>query len=721
MKPLTDNHQAHAHIRQTANPELELAAAYVNGTGCNIFLTGKAGTGKTTFLHRLKENCPKRLAVAAPTGVAAINAGGVTLHSLFQLPFGPFVPGGGTARPSYRFSRDKTDLIRNLDLLVIDEISMVRADLLDAVDSALRHCRRSDRPFGDVQLLMIGDLFQLPPVVRREDWQLLREHYATPYFFGSTALARTGMVTIELDHIYRQSDQRFIGLLNAVRNGCVDRPVLDAFNARHRPDTAPSAKDGGITLCTHNRSADAINHSRLQRLKNRSHTFAAEIEGDFPDQAFPTAANLTLKRGAQVMFVRNDPSPEKHYFNGKIGTINRIAGGGIQIRCPEDDDTIVVEPTTWENIEYTLDRETQEIRENLIGTFRQYPLRLAWAVTIHKSQGLTFDRVIIDAQAAFAPGQVYVALSRCRTLEGLSLSTPLSQAAIRTDAAVRRFSETARRNHPTRRQLAAAKIAYQQHLMLDCFDFSRLRARLRRLIALILGNQGVLRLSGGIDVGVVQAAIDGEICGVADSFRRQLQRLFPDARPPAEDAVILARLAKASAYFAERLTAGPIRQITGLAVETDNRTVMKTIAAAGRALAAEIATKRAAVGCCADGFSPARYFRAASGAGIEEENRTAKTPPVVYAEADITHRAFFDMLKTWRRETAEAEGRAEYQVLHQNVLVQIAVHLPGSIAALKRIRGIGKQLAGRYGEPLVAMVNAYRENTPADDASLPDA
>jgi ATP-dependent exoDNAse (exonuclease V) alpha subunit len=421
------------------NRELELAEEFVRHTNCHIFLTGKAGTGKTTFLHAIKSKTPKRLVVTAPTGVAAINAGGVTLHSFFQLPFGPFLPGGEVHTGQHRIRREKKNLIRSLDLLVIDEISMVRADLLDGVDSVLRRYRRSDLPFGGVQLLMIGDLHQLAPVVKQAEWQMLKEHYATPYFFSSAALGRTELIPIELKHIYRQSDPRFIELLNRVRDNRLDPEILRQLNARHIPGFTPKAGEGIITLCTHNSGADAINAAKLEALKGRGRRFDAEAEGDFPEHAYPTAGTLEVKMGAQVMFIRNDMSADKRYFNGKIGEVTGIASDRIEVLCPGDREPITVEKSTWENIEYTVDPATAEISQKVIGTFRQYPLKLAWAITIHKSQGLTFDKAVIDAQAAFAHGQVYVALSRCRTLEGLVLSAPLTGVAIQTDRAVQRF------------------------------------------------------------------------------------------------------------------------------------------------------------------------------------------------------------------------------------------------------------------------------------------
>lgn len=380
-----------------SNPELDLAFDYVRNTNRNIFLTGRAGTGKTTFLSKIKEEGWKRTAVTAPTGVAAINAGGMTLHSIFQLPFGLHLPGASrdANNNTRRFSRDKISLIRSLELLIIDEISMVRADLLDAVDDVLRLYRDDAKPFGGVQLLMIGDLYQLPPVVKQEDWEVLRHHYQTPYFFGSLALQKTDMVVLELKQIFRQTDGRFIELLNKVRHNRIDASVLEMLNSRYIEDFQPGAKDAFITLTSHNASAYELNYRRLESIGGRLHTFKATIEGDFPEMAYPTEATLELKKGAQVMFVKNDASEEKRFFNGKIGEITGFRRDEITVRCKDEPGEITVTPAEWHNIRYSLDEETKEVKENLLGTFTQYPLKLAWAITIHKSQGLTFDRAII--------------------------------------------------------------------------------------------------------------------------------------------------------------------------------------------------------------------------------------------------------------------------------------------------------------------------------------
>ncbi|MGB3221826.1 MAG: helix-turn-helix domain-containing protein [Desulforhopalus sp.] len=702
------------------NPELQLAGEFVRETGCNIYLTGKAGTGKTTFLHNIKKECPKRMIVTAPTGVAAINAGGVTLHSFFQMPFGPFVPGSETTM-RHKFSREKVNIIKSLDLLVIDEISMVRADLLDGIDSVLRRYRRSSSPFGGVQLLLIGDLHQLSPVVKDADWRVLSRYYDSPYFFSSNSLRQTELFPIELKHIYRQEDDHFIELLNRVRDNKLDHATLTNLNARHIQDFASSDHEGMgyITLCTHNSSADTINISRLQSLSSKTHRFDAEIEGEFPEHSFPTAMTLEIKPQAQVMFVRNDSSPEKRFFNGKIGKITRISDKKIWIQCPDDREEIMVEPATWENIEYSLDQETLEITENKIGAFIQYPLKLAWAITIHKSQGLTFDRAIIDAQAAFAHGQVYVALSRCRTLEGMILSSPLSPRAVKTDRTVLRFIEQAGRDVPTAEKLTAAKIRYQQRLLLDCFDYQQLQGLFARLASIIDRNPQLIRILGAGDFHELRQKTANEICSVAINFQRQLQGLFSENTLPAEDPAVLERIQKASTYFQEKIDTVLGEDIASLQVETDNKELSKKAKKLCKLLQEETAVKRAAAQCCAGGFSSFDYLRAISSAAIKTIPKKETKTAITYSEADIDHPELFQTLREWRTAKSQTEGVPPFHIMHQKTLIQIVVNLPDTLKALMKIRGIGKILAERYGEDLVEMVSGYRKKKNIAEVILP--
>ena len=464
------------------NKELKAAWEFVEKTGRSVFLTGKAGTGKTTFLRDVVSNSSKRVVVVAPTGIAAINAGGVTIHSFFQLPLHPFIP-GAKIESKFAFSKEKRSIIHTIDVLVIDEISMVRSDLLDAVDSVLRRFRDRTKPFGGVQLLMIGDLQQLTPVVTDEEADLLSRYYATPYFFGSHALSKIDYVTIELRQIYRQQDEGFVSILNAVRSGRPSAEVIAALNERYIHDFSPEQEEGYIRLATHNSTANSYNEEQLNRLDGEIHRFDASISGTFPEYSYPTEVSLELKVGAQVMFVKNDPSCEKRYYNGKIGHVAEFLEDMILVKCPGDDELIAVERLEWENSRYVINEQTQEMETEVQGVFCQYPLKLAWAITIHKSQGLTFDKAIIDAAASFASGQVYVALSRCRTLEGIVLATPLRQSAVMTDLRVEDYiQQQEQAAGESLGRLETIKQEYFRELLGEMFDFGNLAYLQKRML-----------------------------------------------------------------------------------------------------------------------------------------------------------------------------------------------------------------------------------------------
>lgn len=456
------------------NSELRHAWDFVEHTGISIFLTGKAGTGKTTFLRTLKEKSSKRSIIVAPTGVAAINAGGMTIHSFFQLPLSPFVP-EANFKNRFDYSKEKRKIIRTLDLLIIDEISMVRSDVLDAIDSVLRRFREHEKPFGGVQLLMIGDLQQLTPVVTPEDEVILQRYYDTSYFFGSKALRSISYVTIELTHVYRQQDEEFITLLNNIREGEVSETDLKKLNERFNPNFEPEVGSDYIRLTTHNKMAESYNEVQLHNLPSKACTFIAEADGNFPEYNYPADFKLTLKRGAQVMFIRNDNNGR--YYNGRIGHVTHIDNEKILVLCPGDDKEIEVQQETWENTKYSLNEKTKQIEAEVQGTFKQYPLRLAWAITIHKSQGLTFEHAIIDAQSSFAAGQVYVALSRCKTLEGLILASPISSSAIINDSQVMNYiSHQTEEAEKSIAALPTLKAEYYRQLLLELFSFTDLKA-----------------------------------------------------------------------------------------------------------------------------------------------------------------------------------------------------------------------------------------------------
>jgi ATP-dependent exoDNAse (exonuclease V) alpha subunit len=467
------------------NEIFETAVDFVNSTSRSIFLTGKAGTGKTTFLKYIRQHTKKKSIVVAPTGVAAINAGGVTMHSMFQLPLGPYIPVNlhttdtsvtdkHSLFSNLRISQDKRDLICELDLLIIDEVSMVRCDALDAMDAILRFIRRKPhKVFGGVQVLFIGDLFQLPPVMPDAEWSLLRNHYESPYFFHSKAAQECQLVYLELKKIYRQNEQKFIDVLNAIRNGAPGENDFLTLNSRlNKPELSGKKY---VTLTSHNYKADKINQEELRKLGGKLFECKGEIKGEFPEKNLPTEVSLQLKVGAQVMFIRNDKSNEKRYFNGKLGAISKIDSEGLYVTFPEDNSEILLEKETWENIRYSYNSSERKIDEEMLGSFSQYPIRLAWAITIHKSQGLTFENAIIDAGDSFASGQAYVALSRCTSLDGLILRSPLSAKNIITDERVHTFTNAEKSFDDLLSTLEAEKELHTNSQLLLAFEVNGLQ------------------------------------------------------------------------------------------------------------------------------------------------------------------------------------------------------------------------------------------------------
>ena len=474
---------------QNLSAKAQYALSFINQTDRSVFLTGKAGTGKTTLLKKIISTTHKNVVVVAPTGIAALNAGGVTIHSMFQLPFAGFIPEYNhppqfsdkvkfetkdTLRRHFRMRADKKALLKNLQLLVIDEVSMLRADLLDAMDFMLRNVRSNDRPFGGVQVLYIGDLLQLPPVVRNEEWDVLRNFYKGKFFFHAHAVQQNPPLYIELDKIYRQTDKVFINVLNNLRNNIITNADLQILNEFVKPGFDSSNNTGYITLTTHNAKADAINASALDELEGKAYTYLPEIVDDFPDKIYPVDEELSLKKGAQVMFIKNDPSPEKNYFNGKIGSIESLSEGEIRVHFPEENLTIEAEKYEWQNIRYYVDHQTKEIKEEVLGTFVQYPLKLAWAITVHKSQGLTFDKAVLDVSQVFMPGQAYVALSRLRSLKGLILLAPIKMNGIMNDADVTEYASAKTNNTNLEVALQQETKNFTGNFLINSFDWKEL-------------------------------------------------------------------------------------------------------------------------------------------------------------------------------------------------------------------------------------------------------
>lgn len=706
------------------NPELNLAREFVQFTNRNVFLTGKAGTGKTTFLHNLKETLPKRMVVVAPTGVAAINAGGVTIHSFFQLPFGPIVPdsGGGNGQNEknvHRYSRDKINIIRTLDLLVIDEVSMVRADLLDGIDDVLRRFRRNNKPFGGVQLLMIGDLQQLAPVIKDDEWSLLRPYYQSAFFFGSRALQKTNYVSVELKHIYRQQDEHFIELLNKIRDNQLDKPGLDLINRCHRPEVIAADTEGAITLTTHNYQARKINDARLNKLPGSPRKFLASVQGNFPESNYPTDGELVLKTGAQVMFVKNDSSAGKRYYNGKIGKVTSFEKDVIYVKCPDDYDVIEVKPEQWDNSRYKIDPETKEIKEEVEGTFSQYPLKTAWAITIHKSQGLTFEKAIIDANAAFAHGQVYVALSRCKSLEGLLLTNPLNVSALKTDAEVSTFNRDIEENPVDDSILEASKNEYRFALLKEMFDFESLERQLGYCLRVGYENKGALQGEVTVPLGKMKTLVTSELKPVAQKFMVQVDRLMQENPDTPNNEHLQERICKASSWFHDKISKHLVQPFQDIKVETDNKAVRKTMKQAFDRLSAELMVRLFTFDACTKGFSVKKYLEAKAEGLLEKPKQSKGTPTSDSAESiSVEHPLLYTRLKEWRDQQAAELNKPVYMFLQIKSMKHIANMLPLSLKELKKIHGFGKSKLEQFGKDVLEIILDYCKE---QNLALPDA
>lgn len=721
------------------NSELALAWQFIENTGTHLFLTGKAGTGKTTFLRKLKRESPKRMVVIAPTGIAAINAGGVTIHSFFQIPFAPYVPESsfstnGQATYRFRFGKEKINIIRSMDLLVIDEISMVRADLLDAVDEMLRRYRDRHKPFGGVQLLMIGDLQQLAPVVKDEEWQMLKKYYDTPYFFSSRALKQTEYCTIELKTVYRQSDGAFLDLLNRIRENHCDPQVLEALNRRYLPDFQPRKEEGYIRLVTHNYQAQRINNYELEQLPGRSYAFRATIDGKFPEYSYPTDELLELKKGAQVMFVKNDSSGEHRYYNGMIGEVTDLSADSIEVRAKDSTATFLLQEEEWANAKYVLDEESKEIVEDIEGTFRQFPLKLAWAITIHKSQGLTFERAIIDASSSFAHGQMYVALSRCKTLEGLVLSAPLSAKAVISDRAVDRFTEEARRNEPDEDRFHSLQRTYFHELLSGLFDFRPLEQSLQRYVRLIDEHLYKLYPKQLAAYKAEAERFHEKVVIVAQKFGMQYNRLIDAAQNYATDETLQERIAAGAGYFKKEMEPQYLVLIKERVLATDNKELKKQLNTAKEELNTLFLLKDDLLAyVIAHGFRTAEYLRqkailsigdsALSGKedlkrrglldavekNIRERKKKESATPAVQVPSDVLHPELYDRLVAWRNSEASRLGLPVYTVIQQKAILGISNLLPADKAMLVRIPYFGKKGVEKYGDIILEMVHGYRK------------
>ena len=660
------------------------------------------------------------MAIVAPTGVAAINAGGVTIHSFFQLPFGPHIPESiASSQSVHKFNRERINLIKSLDLLVIDEISMVRADMLDAIDEVLRRYKDRNQPFGGIQLLMIGDLHQLSPVIKDEEWNMLKNYYDTVYFFGSHALKKTNPVRIELTHIYRQTDTAFIDLLNRIRENKLDRETLEALNQRYIPNFKPADDEGYITLTTHNASAQTINSVKLEELDGKIRTFQAEISGEFPAFSYPTEQSLIIKKGAQVMFVKNDPSRDKLFYNGKIGQIIRITDEAIYVKCKGEYAEIEVGKAEWRNVKYVLNPETKEIDEQIIGSFTQYPLKLAWAITIHKSQGLTFEKAIIDANASFAHGQVYVALSRCKSFEGMVLSTKIGMTSVKTDGTVAAYSRDASNNVPDNEQLSAAKISFQKSLLFELFDFSDVKRTFFQLNRILEENAIIINPTILDSMKLIHDTAQNEVYIVSDKFKGQLSRIISEDVLPEESEEIQNRVRKAGTYFSEKIEQFLLPEVKALVIETDNSAVKKTAGQALEGLQKAVFIKSQCMKTALEEFKTIKYLQAKANADVDFKALTENSGnnENISVPKGTKHGKLYASLKSWRNEVASANDVLDYLVLPMKTIMELTEVLPTTLNQLATIKGIGKTKVKQYGKAIIGIINKYCQE---NDIEVPE-
>jgi len=696
------------------NPEIKLAHDFVHYTNRNIFLTGKAGTGKTTFLHSLKSTSYKRMVVVAPTGVAAINAGGVTIHSFFQMPFGPVITDRlpiikqiSTDESAFKqkFSKTKIKIIKSLDLLVIDEISMVRADLLDGIDEVLRRYKNRNLPFGGVQLLLIGDLQQLAPVVKESEWNMLRPYYETVFFFSSRALQESKPVFIELKHIYRQKDEHFIKILNEIRDDCLTENSIKELQKRYIPNFSPKNDEGYITLTTHNINADSINETQLKKIKAKEYHFEAIIEGKFSEYSYPTKQDLRLKVGVQVMYVKNDSSFEKRYYNGKIGTIINIEDEKVFVKSPEDDEAIEVGIEKWENIKYSLNEITKEIEDEAVGSFIQHPLRLAWAITIHKSQGLTFDKAVIDARAAFAHGQTYVALSRCKTLEGLILSSQINDNGIICDKTVMAFNHEVGKNQPKEKNLQESKQAFQKSLIDELLNYKAFQYQINKLIKIVQDNNR--SIEGDVLEKLYEIQKTGiELINVADKFSRQIQQLMLTEADIESSPQLQERIKKASTYYLDKTQMQILVPLEKSTFSSDNKAVKKSVKEVLVKIHEIIFVKQTCLTESVKGFALKEFLLVRAKASLEEVRVKTKKK----AETKIVsteHPVLYERFREWRKFHAEEDNVPVYRIVNQKAIIGITNSLPGSAKQLNEIKGIGAMKIKKYGNEILTMVSDY--------------
>ena len=700
------------------NQMFQLAADLVKQSSANIFLTGRAGTGKTTFLKYIKENCAKQLAVVAPTGVAAINAGGVTMHSFFQLPLSPFIPADPGFRnrndevatrdsllSRLRLTTEKKKVLQELELLIIDEISMVRCDTLDAMDIVLRHTRRRyHEKFGGVQVLFIGDMFQLPPVIKDTGWNLLKEFYDGPYFFDSHVVREESPVLIEFEKIYRQSEEKFISILNRVRNNELDDEARQLLESRYNPSFQNNRDDGHIILTTHNEKARIKNENELRRLSGPVYSFSAEKRGDFPETAHPADETLQLKVGAQVMFIKNDTEKVRRYFNGKIGIVTGLDNEKIMVQCRDEPEAIEVRKETWENIRYTVEKTTRQLQEEVLGSFTQYPLRLAWSITIHKSQGLTFDKVIIDAGEAFAPGQVYVALSRCTTLNGIVLQSRIRLSGLLTDDRIVRFLQRAASSNELANKLRQARKNYQLKIILSLFDYGNIADAIKELGKYLRENKKSFNDQAIQWMDEMSSKVNA-LQATATKFHPQIEQLFQQSDNPETNEKLVERLSVGVKYFSNEQN-GLLSFLQSTPIITDSRQHAKEMNEGLRETFVQLSRKQHLLAGFSGKFETEAFHR---------RKRSFVTPSFsvntyageVKERTESPHPVLHQRLRKLRDTICAKADLPIYIVAGSNTLNEMARYLPQTLTELRKLSGFGDARIEKYGQQFLNIILDY--------------
>ncbi|HOZ86917.1 MAG TPA: helix-turn-helix domain-containing protein [Bacteroidia bacterium] len=696
------------------NPQFEHVLNFVNQTNQLVFLTGKAGTGKTTLLKHIRANTMKQMAVVAPTGVAAINAGGSTIHSFFQFPFTPFLPVlkenmaqdfSKSNLPALKYNSQRLSIFRKLELLVIDEISMVRADLLDQIDTTLRQTRKKwQLPFGGVQVMLIGDMHQLPPVVQQEEWKILSTVYSSPYFFDSLAIRNNKPVYIELEKIYRQKDQDFIDILNKVRTNSLDKHDFELLNGHFKPNLSSEFIQSNITLTTHNKKADDINSALLNALPGKTYKFRCKVEGSFGEKNYPAEEELSLKTGARVMFLKNNT--EKNYYNGKIGIVTFINDEKIKVKCEEDTSEIEVVKESWTNVTYTINKQTKGLDEDIIGTFTQFPLRLAWAITIHKSQGLSFDKVIIDAAQSFSAGQVYVALSRCRGLSGLTLSSRINPDSLFNDKNILHFSSSKQREEEVASIFNSSRMVYIKTVLLALFDFTETLQTRQELGGILQAYKTRIHQNGTNWCVALFSKIDA-LYQVSNKFKNQLSDLIEASANPETDGHLQTRIRQAAHYF-NKETDTLLADFKGLPAFTESKEAADAFNEELQKLFEDLYSKNHLFINCLQGFDLSSFLAARLKISFPSARlnvyENAKNTKVL---TDVQHPLLYRQLLLLRDEICNDEHKPIYMVANSKALKELTEFLPTNHEHLLKITGFGEARVKAYGDQFLSVIREY--------------